>query len=85
MRLHSCCMMTCTLNGGPEVGADREGLEARRMPGRHNQQSLQAPGSQQQKFPGNSSPDNSKAPSPVPILRTIMCAMPVNLKLDVPC
>merc|ERR1719411_1732082 len=47
VRLHSCCMMTCTLNGGPEVGADREGLEARRMPGRqHNQQSLQAPGSQ---------------------------------------
>jgi len=33
VRLHSCCMMTCTLNGGPEVGADREGLEARRMPG----------------------------------------------------
>jgi len=25
--------MTCTLNGGPEVGADRADLEARRMPG----------------------------------------------------
>merc|ERR1712013_644278 len=33
VRLHSCCMMTCTLNGGPEVGADRADLEARRMPG----------------------------------------------------
>ena len=22
VRLHSCCMMTCTLNGGPEVGAE---------------------------------------------------------------
>jgi len=33
VRLHSCCMMTCTLNGGPEVGAERADLEARRMPG----------------------------------------------------
>ena len=78
VRLHSCCMMTCTLNGGPEVGADREGLEARRMPGR--QQHQQQMGNQhQQKFPGNKT-TNSKARSPVrPCWTITMCAlMPVT-------
>ena len=37
VRLHSCCMMTCTLNGGPDMVTEgaRGDLEAgRRMPGR---------------------------------------------------
>ena len=36
VRLHSCCMMTCTLNGGPDIPGDVRGdLEGgRRMPGR---------------------------------------------------
>jgi len=35
VRLHSCCMMTCTLNGGPDLPADARDMEAaRRMPGR---------------------------------------------------
>ena len=35
VRLHSCCMMTCTLNGAPDVAADGRDLEAaRRMPGK---------------------------------------------------
>merc|ERR1719282_985433 len=34
VRLHSCCMMTCTLNGGPDMVTDGRDLEAgRRMPG----------------------------------------------------
>merc|ERR1719369_350138 len=34
VRLHSCCMMTCTLNGGPDLPADARDMEAaRRMPG----------------------------------------------------
>ena len=34
VRLHSCCMMTCTLNGGPELSSDGRDMEAaRRMPG----------------------------------------------------
>ena len=32
VRLHSCCMMTCTLNGGPEGQGDMEAQ--RRIPGR---------------------------------------------------
>lgn len=43
VRLHSCCMMTCTLNGGPEGGPDREGEGRGRLPGRAGAQ---------HKFPG---------------------------------
>merc|ERR1719410_1706711 len=38
VRLHSCCMMTCTLNGGPDMVADTRGADletGRRMPGCH--------------------------------------------------
>ena len=39
VRLHSCCMMTCTLNGGPELSSDGRDMEAaRRMPGNRGEQ-----------------------------------------------
>jgi len=69
VRLHSCCMMTCTLNGGPEVGADRADLEARRMPGRVSStihQNLHH--ASQQKFPGGCAPGGGPhPPAPVPL------------------
>ena len=85
VRLHSCCMMTCTLNGGPEVGADREGLEARRMPGR--QQHQQQMGNQhQQKFPGNKTTNsNGSISCPTLLDNYYVCSYARNLLLDVPC
>ena len=75
VRLHSCCMMTCTLNGGPEVGADREALEARRMPGRQPMQSLPAKGSQQQKFPGKGLPRQLQGSLSCPPLDNYLCVL----------